>query len=478
MSMSEIVSAAGPRRFTGSRAADGSRGRGFDALCDVLLSPDDERIAEHAPPPAAPPKAIRGLYVLAMAGVEPAARRQTALAVARELAPRSAPAAVFLFENGRADAHLLGEPACGRLGPQSYLPSADMGENAAVIAGRCDQVGLALLDSVAGVPMELAPAVRSAVFVATPDAESLVETYRELKTWFAAPLAGRSASAGAALFVVGPDGGQEVRWFHDRLSRAARRFLDCDVAIQGFLAFSGGPSTMLGTALSQSKGGAALPTEPLRLFADAPSASIWSALASAAEREPPAADSYPPASLCPSVPSSLVVRLWHPHDREALLAAVEAQVPALLGERCRLVLRVDVDEPDAPPLAAVRDDGTLVAILIADGCRPADARAAEHWLAVHRTLLARAYPSAGIRADAGLSAIVLAPASRRRGKGSAVSSLSASAPAKALSCCRRRRVRQEFLARVVRRPVYWALAVCSAPQAGRRTPLPQNPGAP
>ena len=406
MSMSEIVSAAGPRRFTGSRTSSdpgappqatrrGEPGRrGFDALCDVLLSPDDERIAEHAPPPAAPPKAIRGLYVLAMVGVEPAARRQTALAVARELAPRSAPAAVFLFENGRADAHLLGEPTCGRLGPQSYLPSADMGENAAAIAGRCDQVGLALLDGVKAVPAALAPAVRSAVFVATPDAESLVETYRELKTWFAAPLAGRSASAGAALFVVGSDGGQEVRWFHDRLSRAARRFLDCDVAIQGFLA---------------GASGAVLPTEPLRLFAGAPSASVWSALASAAERESPAADSYPPASLCPSVPSSLVVRLWHPHDREALLAAVEAQAPALLGERCRLVLRVDVDEPDAPPLAAVRDDGALVAILISDGRRPADARSAEHWLAVHRPLLARAYPSAGIRAEAAPSAVVLAP---------------------------------------------------------------------
>jgi hypothetical protein len=80
-----------------------------------------------------------------------------------------------------------------------------------------------------------------------------------------------------------------------------------------------------------------------------------------------------------------------------------------MGERCRLVVRVEVDEPDAPPLAAVRDDGALVAILIADGRRPADARAAEHWLAVHRALLARAYPSAGIRAEAAPAAVVLAP---------------------------------------------------------------------
>jgi hypothetical protein len=414
MSGFEIVSAAGPRRFTGSRAPDPAAPgrRGFDALCDVLLSPDDGRIAEHAPPPAAPPKAIRGLYVLAMAGVEPAARRQTALAVAHELAPRSAPAAVFLFENGRADAHLLGEPACGRLGPQSYLASADMGENAARLASRCDQVGLALLDSVTAVPADLAPAVRCAVFVATPGAESLVETYRELKTWFAAPLAGRCASAGAALFVVGSDGGREVRWLHERLNKVARRFLDCDVAIQGFLA---------------GASGAGLPTEPLRLFAGAPSASVWSALASAVEREPFSSFPSNPQSALrhnsgrpelgrgaairnpQSSSSAAVIGLWHPHDREALFAAVEAQVPALLGERCRLVLRVEVDEPDAPLLAAVRDDGALVAILIADGRRPADARAAEHWLAVHRPLLARAYPSAGISAEAAPSAVVLAP---------------------------------------------------------------------
>ena len=400
MSGSEIVSAAGPRRFTGSRAADGSRGRGFDALCDVLLSPDDERAAEHAPPPAAPPGTIRGLYVLAMAGVEPAARRQTALAVAHELAPRSAPAAVFLFENGRADAHLLGEPACGRLGPQSYLPSADMGENAARLAGWCDQVGLALLDSVTAVPADLAPAVRSAVFVATPGAESLVEAYREFKLWRARAPAGApdAAGSGSAIFVVEASGADDASRLHERFARAARRFLDCDVAIRGFLA---------------GAGGAALPTEPLRLFADAPSASVWSALSAAAVEGMPFSPFpfNPQSAICnpQSSSSAAVVGLWRPPDREALLAAVEAQVPALLGERCRLVVRVEVDEPDAPPLAAVRDDGALVAILIADGGRPADARAAEEWLQVHRSLLARAYPSAGISAGAAPSAVVLAP---------------------------------------------------------------------
>jgi hypothetical protein len=409
MSGFEIVSAAGPRRFTGRRAADpgpngaGTPGRrGFDALCDVLLSPDDERIAEHAPSPAAPPETIRGLYVLAMAGVEPAARRQTALAVAHELAPHSAPAAVFLFENGQADAHLLGEPAYGRLGPQSYLASPDMGENAAGIAGRCDQVGLVLLDSMAGVPRELAPAIRRAVFVATPDAESLVETYREFKAWRARSVAGAGTGASgsaASVFVVEASGADEAGRLHERFARAARQSLDCDVAIQGFLA---------------GAKGAGLPNEPLRLFAGAPSARVWSGLLAATRRpglraeekaSAPAREEPPPE---PAGSPSAVVSVWQPADGDSLLSAIEVQVPALLGERCRLVLRVDVDEPDAPPLAAVRNDGALVAILIADGHGPADARAAERWLAVHRALLARAYPSAGIRADAAPSAMVFA----------------------------------------------------------------------
>jgi hypothetical protein len=273
-----------------------------------------------------------------------------------------------------------------------------MGENAARLAGRCDQVGLALLDSVTAVPADLAPAVRCAVFVATPGAESLVETYRELKTWFAVPLAGCCASAGAALFVVGSDGGREVRWLHERLNKAARRFLDCDVAIQGFLA---------------GASGAGLPTEPFRLFAGAPSGRVWSGLLAATERGNLRPSEEAPAAAREASPqavsSSAAISVWEPTDGEALLSAIEVQVPALMGERCRLVVRVEVDEPDAPPLAAVRDDGALVAILIADGRRPADARSAEHWLAVHRALLARAYPSAGISAEAAPSAVVLAP---------------------------------------------------------------------
>jgi hypothetical protein len=90
------------------------------------------------------------------------------------------------------------------------------------------------------------------------------------------------------------------------------------------------------------------------------------------------------------------------------VAAIEAQPPAALGKSLRQVLRVDVDEPGAPPLAAVRDDGTLVAILLAREGEPVDTRAGARWLTAHRRLLVRAYPSAGIREDAEPTAIVLA----------------------------------------------------------------------
>jgi hypothetical protein len=99
---------------------------------------------------------------------------------------------------------------------------------------------------------------------------------------------------------------------------------------------------------------------------------------------------------------------WTPEDRGVLVEAVEAQVPALMGERLRLAFRVDVDEPDAPPLAAVRDDGALVAILVKETDGPTDTQAARRWLEVHRSLVARAYPAAGISARAP-AAIVLTP---------------------------------------------------------------------
>ena len=422
------------------------------------------------PPEIDPPQ---GLYVMVPAGIDPADRRRTALAVAASLAPRGGRAAVFLLEGGVADAYVFGDPACGRTGREQGLDPADPGGAIRELLSQCDQVAVVPLEISRGLPRGLAGRVRRTVFVAAADAESFVETYRELKAWRA-----RGLALPAALFVVGADGAAEAGRLAGRLRRASREFLGCDLANQGFLT-------------SEAANLAAERPEPLRILDHTPLGEIWPRLlgegdvqpadvvatraAAAAIRAPAearlpvqagfvapsAAAPQPPekprdshlvfggaAPLCarPCVseatlpaaakaaekpgycPSFLGARPagaraagaagadacsvfspWRPQGREELVAAIEAQPAAMLDPSLRQVIRVDVDEPGAPPLAAVRDDGTLVAILLAPGGEPADTRAAARWLTAHRRLLVRAYPHAGIREDAEPAAIVLAP---------------------------------------------------------------------
>jgi len=454
----------------------------------------------------------QGLYVMVPAGIDVADRRRTALAVAARLAPRGGTAAVFLLEGGAADAHVFGEPACGRLGREHCPDPADTGRAIRELLGRCDQVAVVLLESSRGVPGDLAGRVHRTVFVATADAESVVETYRELKAWCA-----RGPALPAALFVVGTDGAAEAGRLLGRLRRASREFLGCDLANQGFLtpdaaAFAAehpGPPRvharvpigeiwprLLGAdgearpaddAAGRAAEAAALdvqvqPTARQAAASDAPARTEKTrdrrlVLEGAAQERPyprvpeasvPAAaptggkprkrngdshlllggaapvcarlgvsDATLPAAAkvagkigdCPSLlgvrPSAAaagaqecsVFSAWQPEGREELVAAIEAQPPAMIEKSLRQIIRVDVDEPDAPPLAAVRDDGALVAILLAPAGQPgrpanpqaADPQAAARWLTVHRRLLALAYPHAGIREDVEPSAIVLAP---------------------------------------------------------------------
>jgi hypothetical protein len=358
------------------------------------------------------------------AGIDQSDRRRTALAVAASLAPHGGTTAVFLLEGGAADAHVLGEPACGRLGREHYLDPADTGRAIRELLSQCDQVAVVPLEASSSMPRGLAGRVRRTVFVATADAESVVETYRELKAWRK-----RGLALPAALFVVGTDGAAETGRFVGRLRRASREFLGCDLANQGFLA-------------PEAATLAADHPEPLRILNHAPLGEIWPRLlggdgvtnrdshlflGGAAQERPyagvsestlPAADEGEgkiggcPSFLGPVVAAGAevcsVFSPWRPEGGEALVAAIEAQPPAALGKSLRQVLRVDVDEPGAPPLAAVRDDGTLVAILLAREGEPVDTRAGARWLTAHRRLLVRAYPSAGIREDAEPTAIVLA----------------------------------------------------------------------
>lgn len=441
------------RRFAGLlRPAAGPRQDGMAAVADALLSdaaagdPDAARLPQAVPeapvPPPEPSLSVPaddglppeadpplGLYLLVPAGIEMADRRRAALAVAASLMPPGRTAAVFLFDGANADAHILGEPACGRAGPQSCLDPADTGRAIAELVGRCDQVVVVPLDPARGVPGRLAAQARQTVFVAAADAESIVETYRELKAWRA-----RGLAAPASLFVVGTDGPDEAGRLAGRLWRASRRFLACDLANQGFL----------------SEDAACLRPgypEPLRILTRAPSDKVWpyvgtpefpaaagpgmtpaAGLAGAAEGARPAPARGGPAGAplapgpglgagagpaagdadaAPGEPCS-VFAPWQPESRDALVAAVEAQAPAFLGPDLRQVLRIEVDEPGAPPLAAVRQDGTLVAILLAGAGETVDTQAAARWLSVHRALLARAYPGAAIGEGLEPAAVVLA----------------------------------------------------------------------
>ena len=493
---------ASKRRFGGARVAGAAREDGMAAVAEMLFSSGGGASTPVAPaaPAAAPvvPAAVsaamaslpsrparqgdavaspagkaidaglllpaeidppQGLYVIVPAGIETADRRRTALAVAASLAPRGGTTAVFLLEGGAADAHVLGEPACGRLGPEHYLDPADTGLAIRELLRRCDQVAVVPLETAAGMPRGLAGRVRRTVFVAAADAESVVETYRELKAWCA-----RGPALPAALFVVGTDGAAEAGRLVGRLRRASREFLGCNLANQGFL---GAADAIL----------AADYPEPLRIFSRTPVGEIWPCLLGddaenrAASSPPgrtgetaspaaptPLADHrdshllsgaaaqqkvYPRVSesivpvaaaggrktggcpsflagdpaVAPAPDAYSVFSPWRPESREDLVAAIETQPAAILGKSLRQVIRVDVDEPDAPSLAAVRDDGALVAILLAQNGEAADTRAAAHWLTVHRRLLARAYPLAGIHEGAEPSAIVLAPLEPPSGDG-------------------------------------------------------------
>jgi len=439
----------GPKRyFAGRREAPLPRQNPFDVLAETLLSP---RVAEASPPPPAPLEAREraarldraaapdGLYVLVPAGIEPDDRRRTVLEVARHLALPNRPTAVFVFDGSQVDAHLFGEVAGGRLGPQNYLTAADIDRTIMDLMGQCAQVGIALVGEADGELKRLGPAVRQTIFVSRPDAESIVETYREMKAWRQS-----GARAEASLLVLGGEGDDEADRVHRRLRKTVRAFLGCDLAIQGYLA----------SAASEPTGER---PEPLSLFSQTPAAQIWARLLAATQGDLasaglPAAGTAAASSCATGLPGATaglsgravkcpgdvppqdpgmrpapavqaaarrqerapadvcpVFSMWQPADRAELLAAIEAQAPSLLATDLRVVFRVDVDESGAPPLAAVRADGALVAILVTAPGEAADTAAAGRWLAVHRSLLARAYPSAGIAAEGEASAVVLVP---------------------------------------------------------------------
>lgn len=419
--MDQASASSRKRRFAGRTVASRSPGRGFDVLAEVLLSSPPTVATEPEPPPAPScPTPVRpASFVLDAIGLEPSIRRPSALAAAAHLTAGETCAAVFVFHDSRVDAHVFGERACGRLGPQHG--ASDVGGTVAELVGECEQIGVVLLDGPVGPAGGIAGTAGHVVLVSTPDPESLVETYREAKRWHAAGV--RSL---AALFVGEASAGErdEVDALYDRLHRAARMFLGEDLALLGRV---GGGKTRKA------------PQAWYRIFSEASAAEVWPHLvprsgegASPAETtgEVGEADPVPagppprtaPAELPPGGPAETpgpsatapvrapaVLSLWRPEAAEDIRGAVEVQLHTLIGERFRTAFRVDVAEPGAPPLVAVREDGGMVAVLIAENGQPVDTAAAVRWLEVHRPLLAKAYGSVPPSAEVAPSAVVLAP---------------------------------------------------------------------
>jgi len=379
----------------------------------------------------------RGLYLLVPAGVDPGDRRAAALRAARCLAPRRRPAGVLLLEGGRVDAHVLGEADSGRLGPQNYLGAADLDQALRRLAGQCAQIALVPLDAAYDAIGWIGPPRDRPVLVVGANDEGLLEAYRTLKGWRRCDAAGE-----ATVLYVGADGDRAAA-LHDRLRRAARAFLNCDPAMHR-------------AACSGSGEGAA--TSGVRVFAGVPAAAVWAALlamagetslagaegrsdmaAGPAAGEPPhdgsadgkarrpgethttagKADRPPliPNAASPRSASRAAFALWAPESREDLLGVLERQLPGLLGGSLRRVFRVDVDEPGAPPLAGVRDDGALVAILLAEPDESVDTRSAERWMRVHWSLLARTQGGVGLAGDPKVAVVALAPARRSAADG-------------------------------------------------------------
>jgi len=412
----------GPNRCPASRLTGGD----LAAVADVLLSGPVRTGEPSASPngPEARPPAVseptadppHGLYVLVPAGVDPSRRREVALRAARCLAAGCGPAAVLFLANGRADAHVLGDIAGGRLGPRNYL-AADPDRALGDLARRCDSIALVPLDASAEGVRRAGAALDRPVFLVADDEEGFVETYRTLKGWRRAGVAERAA------VLYDRANGRASAW-HRRLCRAAEGFLGCALALQqmpttgvpagdgaGVRVFSGLPADVLWDALLPA-------TEPgntvgLDPAPPAPAGTpVEQAIAVArGTREDGGRDSAPSADeaagVCPAFGP------WRPASREDLLAAIEAQLPALLGGMVRDAFRPGVDEPGAPPLVAVRTDGTLVAVLFGEADEFVPTRQAKAWLRIHWPLLVRACPGAGLGPEPSVTSVVLAPARPR-----------------------------------------------------------------
>lgn len=265
------------------------------------------------------------------------------------------------------------------------------------------------------------------IILATPDAESLVEAYRELKT-----ATGATLGPVPEVFVLDAADNAGAERAYRRIARVAIAHLSCTPTYAG---------RCLGSADPQD----APCCEPVTLLAERDADRVYRLVRPhvAGAAQPPAATSRPrtpepsvavevaptqPAegrtrtlppiagvvNVVPARAAAPLFTTWQAASAEQLMEAVEASIAGLLPE-ARGLLATDglIEAAEQPDAIAVDRAGRPVALLLAEGPgadvlrRAVDALA---WLKTYGPLLARAFPQAGLDPQPGEAlSIVLAP---------------------------------------------------------------------
>ena len=373
------------------------------------------------------------IEVLALLAGGLAAERRTVLAraAARRLVIPDCSAAVVTFESGRAAIQTFGDSGgdSTERDPAAALRRllADGRKLILVIAERaCSFLG-------AGRRLP-----EHCVVLVTPDAGSVLEAYRELKTAVAA-----TTGPVPEVFVFDATSNAAAEQTYRRVARVAIAHLGCT-------------PTFAGRHLEPLAAGHPLCRAPQTIIEDADAGRVYEALrrhiVSAAADVPPAPGSpgapgfavelqepepagggrqtlTPVAGVLkleaaqPAVrPSRGVFTPWQPESSEDLLAAVvtslQGLVPGARGLAAQPGTGPDglaqvVGAPERPDVLASDAAGRPVAVLLAadgDAAVLQRALATKRWVELYAALLARAFPQSGLdAATAGARCIVLVP---------------------------------------------------------------------
>jgi hypothetical protein len=395
-----------------------------------------EKVETPLAPQAAPLPSLPLLAILA-GGLPPERRMALARAAARRLAASDCSALLVIFRGDRACLQVLGDglAACD---------DADPGRKIDRLLAAVKQVMIVLPESAAIHLAADRQLPEHCVVLVTPDAESLVEAYRELKVATAV-----TCGLVPDVFVFDGSTAAAAEETYRRLARVS-------------IAHLGGTPTFAGRCLDRLADAARECAAPQTVMDYAEAALVYERLRPLLERrraDGPAADRQadepagwgetddelaeaatkcgaaqgatqheagtrqttpPVAAVLEAVapPSSRLLKTfttWSPPTTAELLAAVKRSFAGLLPE-ARGLLDLDgvVRAAEQPDAIVIDSAGRPVAVLVAeDGDLTVLRRAAEarRWLGDYLKLLARAYPQAGLNAisEAGPS-IVVAPA--------------------------------------------------------------------